>query len=641
MDAHVDQLLQKCRQHSESGEVAAALDAAQRALAAAQNDKDRCSALALLAYLNVRLGDYSAGERLATEVLNCDMYAPQRAMALLTLGNCASYANDLARAEALYHQAADLSRRLGDLLNQAQVLHALAATVYCLRGQFDLALAASAEAQHLYTQGGEPGWGNPMIRAEILRMVGDRQGARQALDELKAATEPGSLYRGIYFCYQARLALDEDDVAAAETWLPQARQIAEAVGSPILNVWMRVEQSRCARIRGATGAARAWAEDAVGFSRRSGFRYIEVLAQIEYAQTLWSAGDLDAVQREMEAARTVAQEYDLRYETARVTFYLAALAHQREAADAEMRWIDATAQIERGGYAFLLERERKLAFPLIAAHLSSENQQARSAAEALLDPLTRMAPLPLHVLGLGRFRVHQGRHPLPDRNWQRRRAGDLFRYLLLQPGHTALREALIEALWPDQSPDTASSSFHQATSALRRLLESDLPTRFPSRYLSVENERIALRLPPGSTVDFETFEQQVQVALATAETKPLAATLALYVDDLFPQDRYADWAEPARERLAQLYLRGLLALAERHLAAKRPHQALACCRDILERDSWREDAVLVGMRAHLVLNDRPAALHLYINLQETLRQELGLDPRSDLQALVASIRGAE
>lgn len=116
--------------------------------------------------------------------------------------------------------------------------------------------------------------------------------------------------------------------------------------------------------------------------------------------------------------------------------------------------------------------------------------------------------------------------------------------------------------------------------------------------------------------------------------------MSLYTDDLFPGDRYADWSAARRERLAQLYLRVLTALAQHFLESNRPHRCLDYCDQILAREEWNEDAVLAAMKARLNLKDRPGALALYDHLKETLREELGLTPRADLKALAESLRRA-
>ncbi|MCX7902718.1 MAG: bacterial transcriptional activator domain-containing protein, partial [Burkholderiaceae bacterium] len=108
--------------------------------------------------------------------------------------------------------------------------------------------------------------------------------------------------------------------------------------------------------------------------------------------------------------------------------------------------------------------------------------------------------------------------------------------------------------------------------------------------------------------------------------------------ELFPEDRYADWAVLPREQLAEAYLRALLAAAEERLSAGRPADALDACRRALALDPWQEQAVLLGMRACVALGDRAAALRLYRNLERTLREELGIAPENELRRLYESLR---
>ena len=334
------------------------------------------------------------------------------------------------------------------------------------------------------------------------------------------------------------------------------------------------------------------------------------------------------------------------FDLARVNFLLAALLHQRfdetclersrrvqrkqQRAEAESAWLEAVSRIVSGGYTFLLEQERALAFPLLAACLNSADPHVASVSATLLSHLERVPPPPLHVLTLGRFEVRQRARTIADCAWRRRRAGELFRLLLLSPGHVLFRDQVTEALWPDKSPASTRTPFHQATSALRHALEPDLPKKFLSRYLEVEGGRVTLRLPPGSRVDCEAFEQHIQ-------DEEWEAAVALYQGELFPGDRYADWAAAQRERLMQCCVRALLALARERLKAGRPQEALGDCRRILEIEPWQENAVLIGMQAGLALNDRAGALRLYLALERTLREELGIAPQENLQRLYQTL----
>jgi DNA-binding SARP family transcriptional activator len=56
----------------------------------------------------------------------------------------------------------------------------------------------------------------------------------------------------------------------------------------------------------------------------------------------------------------------------------------------------------------------------------------------------------LRVWTLGRFAVQQGARRIDERAWHQRRAGELFRLLLVAPDYSLGREQVLEALWPDR-----------------------------------------------------------------------------------------------------------------------------------------------------------------------------------------------
>jgi DNA-binding SARP family transcriptional activator len=239
-------------------------------------------------------------------------------------------------------------------------------------------------------------------------------------------------------------------------------------------------------------------------------------------------------------------------------------------------------------------------------------------------------PAPLRILALGKFEVWRGARLIEKRALRTRRADELLGLLLVSPGHSLSRDQIVEALWPEQEPAAVQMRFHHATSTLRRALEPDLPDKFPSRYLDIETGQVTLHLPPGSSIDFEIFEQRVRQGL-------WQEAVALYHGDLFPHALYADWAVAPRESLSQLYLRALLEMAQAQWAANHPQKVLNACRRILAREPWQEQAALLGMRACLALNDRAGALRLYRKLASALEHDLNAEPQEELQALYRSL----
>ncbi len=203
----------------------------------------------------------------------------------------------------------------------------------------------------------------------------------------------------------------------------------------------------------------------------------------------------------------------------------------------------------------------------------------------------------LEVRLLGGFEVLRDGVPVPQDAWQHRRGAELVKVLALARAHRLHREQVIEALWPELSYDAALANLHKAAHFARRAIgESDA--------VVVHGGRVSLA--PGSVVktDVERFE---------AEGDP-----ALYGGELLPEDRYAEWAGEARERLRLAYLRGL--------------RARGRWEEVVAEEPTDEEAHRSLMRRHADAGDRSAALRQFERLNAALA-EVGLPPGAETLAL--------
>lgn len=629
-------LVEQSRELERAGQMSAALERARAALEHARATNDAlgmATALNCLAFLHFRLGHYGQARDLAEQALtHAPSQSPAYADALLMLGMCATETNDLTAGEEFYHRAIDLSRQLGYDRALVRGLHNLAAGVYTPRGQFDLALAADAEALRLAREHGMADlvWALLASTARVYELTGKREQAATVLEELHRVALPESSAQGYYFCAAANLALDEQDLERVPTLLARARSIAEATGEPSVNVLMRLGQSRYHRLVGNASIAWTWANDALTLATRVEYCHLQGLALIERGRAAWEMGEVVSAETDWRAAIQVLEPLGAAFDLARARLFLAALLYAHKRRDALFLWREAARGILTGGYVFLLEQERELAFPLLATYLNHTDSTIANLSAALLAHLQRVPPPPLHIVTLGKFEVWQGKRQVSPRALGKRRAREVLALLLLAPAYTLSFDQMVDALWRDKPPAAAQALFHQATSALRRALEPELPNKFPSRYVQVEEGQITLRLPPNSTVDFKEFE-------AHCRAEEWDAALALYHGDLFPDDRYAEWAVAPREHLKRLYLRALLITAHRQMKAGHAREALDMCHRVLEIDPWQEDAVLLGMRACLAFNDRAGAIRLYRELERTLREELNTTPQAALRELYESL----
>lgn len=628
-------------------DISAAFQQAKRALEQAQllNHRDNLvAAQNCLATLHFRTGHYAEAQDYASQILSAvPSDSTTFADALIMLGNCAAETHSLLEAEAYFHRAANLSRLIGYPLAQLRSLHGLGQGVYLPRGQFDLALAAEQEVWRIAQDEAWHSWRPfPLTTiAWVYQLTNRPQRARETLRELGELVAPNTLQQGYHDYLLACVDQDEGHYAAAYPLLIQARSAAEAIGEPGLLVHVRLGLSRHEIAVHKFAEARHWADDAVDRATRSGYQHLRGLSLIQRARSTWQLDDISAAERDLREAIDVLLPLQTNFDLARAYLMLAALlqqacpttSSQRGAADARATWLEAVSRIISGGYAFLLEQERANAFPLLAHYLADKSPEVATVSASLLNHLNRVPPPPLSIVTLGKFEVSQHGQPIDKSAWNQRRAGELFRLLLISSGHSLTRDEIIETLWPDKSIAQAQPLFHRATSQLRHVLEPDLPDKFPSRYLEVDEGRVTLHIPSGSRIDFIEFEQQVC-------DERWAAALALYGGELFPDDRYTDWAAASRERLMQLYLRVLIVQAQLDFNTPDYAAVLARCRHALTIEPWHEAAALLAMRTYLALDDRPNALRVYRALERTLRDELGLAPLPELQALIQSVVSA-
>src|SRR3712207_3549801 len=80
----------------------------------------------------------------------------------------------------------------------------------------------------------------------------------------------------------------------------------------------------------------------------------------------------------------------------------------------------------------------------------------------------------LKIKLFGEFRVWQGQNPIEGEEWGRQKTRPLLKLLLTRPGRAFSRDEIMEALWPDMSPEAADRSLRATVSLLRRVLEPDL-----------------------------------------------------------------------------------------------------------------------------------------------------------------------
>ena len=233
---------------------------------------------------------------------------------------------------------------------------------------------------------------------------------------------------------------------------------------------------------------------------------------------------------------------------------------------------------------------------------------------------------------LGRFAVRRGGRVVEAAEFGGRRVRQLVRILAAERGRVVSRDALIEALWGEQLPADPGTNLNVVVNRARRALgETDVLQTASGGYVLLDGT--------GVLVDVERFEELVTRARAARSrgdgvdaARAAGAALELWGEPL-PEDAYADWARPHRDRLERLHQDALEIGADGLLATGHAREAVALAAQAVARQPLREAAYLLLVRAHAAEGDQAAAVAAYLDLRRMLADELGIDPSPEATAI--------
>jgi DNA-binding SARP family transcriptional activator len=236
---------------------------------------------------------------------------------------------------------------------------------------------------------------------------------------------------------------------------------------------------------------------------------------------------------------------------------------------------------------------------------------------------------------LGGFRVAVGKHVVPDDAWRRRKAAGLVKLLALSPGHKLHREQVMDALWPDLTPDAAAANLRKAVHYARRAFDGD-----GDRVIASVGELLCLPAD-GVWIDVEALRTAAAQARRTADAALYAEAVELYRDGLLPEDRYEEWTFALRDELQSDYaalLEEMAALLESRGELEAAAQAAT---RLVAAEPLRESGHLLLMRLHALAGRRADAMRGYERLRDSLAAELGMEPSPHAQQLYEEVRAGQ
>lgn len=268
-----------------------------------------------------------------------------------------------------------------------------------------------------------------------------------------------------------------------------------------------------------------------------------------------------------------------------------------------------------------------------------------STARGQPPPPWESSPASFQIRCFGAFSMMiQGRSI--DLSVLRPRIRRLLRLLAFRAGRPVHREVLTEALWPGADPRTGGRNLHVAVSTLRRVLEPDLPKGATSSLICRDGETYRLCLPQDAFVDIVEFDRWLASARAALDRNDMAEALrefrhamALYEDDLLPEEGPAEWivGERDRRRMGVSELSGTL--AEGLIGAGEPEEAAWVCRRGIQVDRYHDGLWRSLVRA-CELAGQPAASARARGDYRALLLDLGLPAPSNAPTDVDVLPGS-
>jgi len=464
---------------------------------------------------------------------------------------------------SLYERALKLKQSAGQRMSALNTLSDLA-YVKTLLGDVEhadkLVAALLTEAQDL-------GAATIVARAHEERgalqlLRGDVAGSTKAYRSAEAASDPGDVLllpdieHGLALC-----ALQSGDFAEADTLCARAIAVSRGAGRRQQVGPMLVTQAACALGRADTAESVGLAGEAIEAAADGPNLLVRATTCLEAAAILARcAPQLPA--RESAAADSAG---------AHAAADAMALIHQRD-------------------YRFLL-RTKAAVFDQLRPHLRRWQLGASLVSEIHEAPATAA----LRIEMLGPLRVFAGGKLVSPEAWKRRRALEIFAYLVRRGEQGAPRVRLIDLFWPDSDADAAHDSLRVTITAMRKAVGD---------VIKYESNAYRFAAPGGTRVDVDEFDARIDRAIQADarakfdEARSLYATAVdLYHGDFLEGMQDGGWQWRERERLRAACLEALRWLAaDRRKASDASGERLAVER-LLEVAPFDLDAVKARLDA--------------------------------------------
>ncbi len=547
-------------------------------------------------------GEFERAATLLEETLTQPLSEIVRATLSLTLGAVHLEAGNVDTALALFSLASPLIVARGDLALQGIVLHNTG-VAQVRRGDPIAAAATYERALAVKRRAGQRvsallTLGNLVV---VRRVVGEYAAAerlaRETLDEGRDVGNATMIANAL--ANLAALELDLGRIDAAERTFAEARDTCDPSDVLVLPEVI-AGLGRIALLRGDAASAEDLSAQAASLLRRTRRREVWAGLALTRARAALMSGDVERTRFHLvESLREATEQTD------DVVFACIAL----DVAVTYARIGDGESSEAAASAALACIAEREYGF--------LRRTKAAAIAELRLARPYESNVAPLRIECFGGFRVFVEGRPVAADAWKRRKARDIFAYLVCRRGKPVARERLADLFWGDVDADAAHDNLRVTISAVRKAVGNVV------KY-DVNGYRFAP--PPGTALDIDAVDEAAAAARAataasrTADAIASYARIALaYTGDLL--DGFLDpWPQRERERFRGVALEALRAVLERE---RDPATRLTLIDRVLDIAPFDVAAVRERLDALAADARLPDARRAYRAWRERYRDSLG------------------
>lgn len=256
-------------------------------------------------------------------------------------------------------------------------------------------------------------------------------------------------------------------------------------------------------------------------------------------------------------------------------------------------------------------------------------------ADALLSREQRSKLPTLRFYSLGSFELWLGAERIPEVYWRTYRSRFLLANLVSRQGRPVLQETLVEQFWPGVAPKNGRKNLSQVLSDARKaLLEAGFPETVEPIVRRHDTVMINEELEWWHDLDhFESLHEKGKAALESGDRSKAYQFLreaASLLKGPYLEDCPMEWALEKRRELERTAAELYDSLGHCCYTLSLFPEAVEMAEKMLTLDPCNQRAHLLAMESHHAHGRNELAMRQFEVAEKNLKEELGLEPSTEL-----------